>query len=250
VAASCPQCRAAVVPGMRTCQFCGKPVEFVEDGAEQSAPAELPLPQAAPEPPASEPPLAPPPVPSVAPPLAPDDAPEDGISGDAPKKKRPRSPAVPILIGLVVMGFLLLVGWRVLVALPGLNQPGPLALGPPAPPANSVANSAVSSNAVNAGDLGVDIYPGAHALTDAERRDTTDSTVVSQAFVSSDKMDLVIDFYKTRMVGQATIYASGNGVAISFDPSPQETIQIAIAPGGTVGLTRIAIAHTTVKSAN
>jgi hypothetical protein len=228
LAASCPKCGAAVVPGMRTCQFCGKSLEFVEHDAQESAPAELPLEQAAPEPPASAMPLAQ----------------DDSVSSAAPKK-RTRSSAVPVLVGVLVVGCLLFVGRLILVGLPGFNQPGP-SLGDTAQPANSAA----SSNAVNAADLGVDIYPGARALSDPERRDTTDGTAVSQSFISSDKMDLVIDFYKTRMVGQATIYASGNGVVISFDPSAQESIQIAIAPGGSVGLTRIAISHTTAKSAN
>jgi hypothetical protein len=226
---------------MRTCQFCGKPQEFVEDGGEQSAPAELPLPQAAPEPPASEPPLTPPSAPSVAPTLAPG----DGVSGAAPKK-RAFSPVVAVLAVLMAMGFLLLVGWRVLLTLPGLNQSGPPSLGDTAPP----ASSATSSNPATAAGLGVDVYPGASPLTDVERSDATDNTVVFQSFVSSAKMDLVIDFYKTRMVGQATIYASGNGVEITFSPTTQESIQIAIAPGGSVGQTRIAISHTTVKNAN
>jgi hypothetical protein len=230
---------------MRTCQFCGRRLEFVEPGVQESAPAEAPLQQAAPEPPAS--------VTLPAPPLARDDgvssatplAPGLGVSSATPKKHT-LSFAAPVVIGVMAVGILLFVGWRVLVALPSLNQPGPSSLGDTAQP----ANSAESPNAANASDLGVDIYPGAHALTDAERRDATDSTVVSQSFVSSQKMDLVIDFYKARMVGQATIYASGNGVVISIGPSAQESIQIAIAPGGSVGQTRIAITHTTVKSAN
>jgi hypothetical protein len=258
---------------MRTCQFCGKPLDFVEHDAEQGAPAELPPPQAAPEPPASEPPLttplAPAPEPSLvtplapasepslatpiaassapddAPPLAPEGARAGGVSSVAPKK-RAFTPVIAVLAVLAAMGFLLFIGWRVLEALPGLNPPEPPPLGGTAPPASSAA----PANAASAAGLGVDVYPGASPLTDVERSDATDNTVVSQSFISSAKMDLVIDFYKTRMVGQATIYASGNGVVITFSPSVQESIQIAIAPGGSVGLTRIAISHTTVKSAN
>jgi hypothetical protein len=262
---------------MRTCQFCGKPLDFVEHDAEQGAPAELPPPQAAPEPPASEPPLTTPltpaPEPSLATPLAPasepslatpiaassapDVAPDDapplapegaqagGVSSVAPKQ-RAFTPVIAVLAVLAAMGFLLFIGWRVLEALPGLNPPEPPPLGGTAPPASSAA----PANAATAAGLGVDVYPGASPLTDVERSDATDNTVVSQSFISSAKMDLVIDFYKTRMVGQATIYASGNGVVITFSPSVQESIQIAIAPGGSVGLTRIAISHTTVKSAN
>jgi hypothetical protein len=228
---------------MRACQFCGASVEAVEPLAVETPP--LPAPDA----PAGH---------TVRIPAAPDSssesstaaalpavAPDDRVTSAAPKKRT--LSAVPVLVGLMAVGFLLFVGRRLLVALPGFDQPGASSLGDTAQPSKDAPSS---SGPVTAPDLGIDIYPGANPLSDADRRDSTDSTVVSQSFVTSARMDLVIDFYKARMVGQTTIYASGNGVVISIAPGAQESIQIAIAPAASGGQTRIAITHTTVKSTN
>jgi hypothetical protein len=114
-------------------------------------------------------------------------------------------------------------------------------------PSSSGSSAETSSGATpGAGELGVDVYPGARPLSDPDRRDSTDSTVVTQSFVSNEKMDLVINYYKARMVGQTAIYASGSAVVVSISPSPQESILVAIAPAPN-GETRIAITHTTAK---
>jgi hypothetical protein len=242
---------------MRTCQFCGAVLESVEPPAEQTAPAETPVPEAAPQalfeesaPPPAAPESAP--VDSAAPPAP--ALPSAGADGDRagsqPAKdvkapapnKRGMSFVVPALIGVVVVWLLLFFGYRLFSNFTGAgNSP----LGSAAQPANSRS----SSGAVTAANLGVDIYPGARPASGADRRDSSDSTVVSQSFVSSDKMDLVINFYKARMVGQASIYASGSGVVVSISPSTLESIQIGIAsePGGG---TKFAVTHTMQKGSH
>jgi hypothetical protein len=240
---------------MKTCQFCGAVLESVEPPAKETAPAETPVPEAAPQtvfaesapPPASPEPApvdsATPPAPAL--PLAGADGdragsqPAKDVKAPAPNK-RGMSCVVTALIGVVVVWLLLFFGYRLISNFTGAgNSP----LGSAAQPSNSRS----SSGAATAANLGVDIYPGARPESDPERRDSADSTIVSQTFVSSAKVDLVINFYKARMVGQASIYASGSGVVVSINPSALESIQIGIAsePGGG---TRFAITHTTQKS--
>jgi hypothetical protein len=58
-------------------------------------------------------------------------------------------------------------------------------------------------------------------------------------------MNKVIDFYKVRMVGYASIYADGPGVVVSITRSPTDSIRVAISPAQSGGTTRIFISHTT-----
>jgi hypothetical protein len=239
---------------MRACQFCGAVLESAEPAAEESAPAETPVPEAAPQTAFEE---------SAPPPASPESAPVASAAPSAPvlsladgdgdraesqptknvkapvPNKRAMSCAVSALIGVVVVWLLLFFGYRLISNFTGAGN---------SPSDNSAQrpNSRSSSRAVTAANLGVDVYPGSRPESDPERRDSAESTIVSQTFVSSAKVDLVIDFYKARMVGQASIYASGSGVVVSINPSALESIQIGIAsePGGG---TRFAITHTTQK---
>jgi len=255
VAHSCPQCGAAVAPGMRSCQFCGAQVELEEPAPEQSAPAETPfqeaapeslIEKAAPEPAAREGAPSALPAPLTASPSAQEDArTEQRPVKPAPVKpqadKRMLSCVVPAAVGLVAVGLLLFMGYRVLSF-----------VGSGSSPSGSAAHTfgaGAPAGGTTATDLGVDIYPGARPLSDEERRDSTDGAVVSQSFVTPARMDLVIDFYKARMVGQTSIYASGNGVVVSINPSAQESILVAIAPAPS-GETRIAITRSTATGSH
>ncbi len=62
-------------------------------------------------------------------------------------------------------------------------------------------------------------------------------------------MKSVIEFYKTKMVGYASIYADGAGVTCSFSPSAKESVRVGISPDPSGG-TKIFISHTTNKSSN
>jgi len=235
VAASCPRCSAAVVAGMRTCQFCGTPVEYVaQDSAEnlqpetaheevaqlQTAPAALPN--------------------ATAPP-----AQNAGPAKTAVNKRRifGGSPLIPLAAGGLLL-FMLFIAARYLL-IPKLFAGGDQSFTVNISP-RSGASSAFGS--VNTSELGVDIYPGARAASEIEHRDTADGTVRSATFISDDSMDKVVEFYRTRMTGQAAIYASGSGVVVSISPSPQQSIIVSIAPAHGEGKTAISITNTTGKS--
>lgn len=255
---------------MKTCQFCGAVLESAQPPDEENPQAKLSFEEPGPGLPVQEVATAPPDEKTPPDQSALAFPPVDASAGDGnnlapigdslpaqendrleikpekakPKTSEPKNRAssclLPALIGLVVIWLLLFFGYRLVSNFSGAGNS-------PAGTAARLSGSANSSGAAAAADLGVDVYPGARPISGADRRDSTDSTVVSQSFVSNDKMDLVINFYKARMVGQTSIYASGNGVVVSIAPSPQDSILVAIAPQPGGG-TRIAITRTTAKS--
>jgi len=102
---------------------------------------------------------------------------------------------------------------------------------------------ATPAQAATATDLGMDVYPGAQPLSSADRNTSADGSSVSESFVSSDEIDRVINFYKTKMVGTATIYASGNGVVVAISPSDRESFTVSISPAQSGGKTQFTITH-------
>lgn len=257
MATACPQCGAMVLDGRRSCQFCGARVESAEPAAEESAAAITPaandaplsiVPETTPEPAVPAPPVVAVPAtapPAAASPLATSSEAMEPARGKAPKVQAPRSRALSCaataVIGLVVGWMFLFFGYRLMSAFMG-GGISPAVVSKPSSSASTFAGAPTAS------DLDVDLYPGARPDSDIDRRDSAGETVVSQSFLSGDKMDLVIDFYKARMVGQTSIYASGNGVVVSINPSPQDTVQVGIAPAGNGAGTRIAITHTATKN--
>ncbi len=236
MAASCPKCGAAVVPGMRTCQFCSAPVEYIEPDPAEEQQADQP---------AGTPPPAPAfnrPVPAAFPDATLPRAQAQGAAKTAAKKGG-LSPALSIVVGVGAGIVILFVIVRILIILPIFGG-GTLTFGDGAP--RSSASS--SSGGASAGGLGVDIYPGAQTVSAANSRTTSDGSVTTATFVSADTTDQVIAFYKARMVGQTAIYASGNGVVVSLTPSLQESVQVAIDPAQSGGKTEIRITDT--KTAN
>ena len=228
---SCPQCHAAVVPGMRTCQFCGAPVEYIEPPAEESTPAETPAPEDVPKQ-------------STSATLSSAAAPAGQVKGQA-KGKRKRSPLFVVAqvgVGLAVLAFFYFAVAHVLYFVPGAVRGGG--------PSSGVTpqSSGYAPSSASAADLGVDIYPGARAQSGTDRVDAPDRTAVSAAFVTDDAMDKVVEFYRTRMIGQAAIYANGDAMVISISPNAQESIVVTIAPAQSGGKTGISISRTTNKN--
>jgi hypothetical protein len=263
VPASCPRCGAAVGPGMRACQFCGAPVSIANPEADlpaaETPSAEVPhtdapqpdapgIPwQTVPASPAPETPAIPLPEPSSAPPSpAAKPLPFRDAAAQTGLKKRLASVVAPIVVGLLTVAFMYFMIGRLFTTLNGPGSATPSLGNSSAPPASAPSSSggAVTVN------LGVDLYPGAQPLAAPDHVDSSDRTVVSQSFESSDKMDQVINFYKARMVGYTSIYASGNGVVVSINPAPQDFVLVAIEPAPTAGRTRITITHTVTRAAN
>ncbi len=237
---SCPKCGAAVVAGTRTCQFCGANLAGAESAAVEIQRQETPLIEAAPSLPV---PASPPPT-AAAPPAtaAVQPAKADEKSNTQPKT---RGLSLAIRAGVALFGvvliFLVVLYLRSVVSIFGNNN-GPSI----APTAQSSASATPAASPVIAG-LGVDIYPGATPLSSEDHSTLMDKSIVSQTFVSSDTMAPVIDFYKKRMVGRTSIFASGDSVVVSIGPTAQDSILVTISPAQTGGKTRIYISHSSQK---
>jgi hypothetical protein len=227
---SCPNCRAAIVSGMRTCQFCGAPLDSAEPAASVSRQAAPPLVQAAPEAPR-------PAVPATI------TQPPAQI-----QKRSNRSLPKPLLYGAAVVIFLIVFVFILFFAFRSLNVFSTPNSGTGSTASETQNPRSPSSGPASASELGIDIYPGAREVDDPDRSSSSDGTVVSATFVSADPMSRVIDFYKARMVGSASIYASGNGVVVSISHNAQDSVEVGISPATSGGKTRISITHTTNKS--
>ena len=216
---------------MRTCQFCGAAAEYTEPAADEAHQAVSPVAQAVPAGPVP----AQPAVNEVPPAKA-------GRPSNSGLKKLLLYYAVATIGGVIV----LIVGLRIVAFISG-SQSG---VDSPNTDTSRSQSITAASGAVSASELGVDVYPGAQAASDGDRSTSADSIAVSQSFVSSDEMDRVVDFYKKRMVGFASIYASGQGIVVSIRPSQKESVQVTLSPARSGGKTSIFISHTTARSAN
>jgi hypothetical protein len=222
-----------VVPGLRSCQFCGAAVEYIEPEAVESEPAASFREEAAPDEPASTRHS------SASVPQAQDEA-----SAVRVGSRRKRFIGVPAVVGLVVGAIMLLMALHLLRVYQNTPHESDSI-----PTGHQESNAAATSGTVSAVDLGVDLYPGVRAVSSEGRRETSEGWVVSATFVSGDEMNAVIDFYKARMVGYTSIYASGSGVVISMSSSAQESVVIGIAPAQSGGKTKITITNTWVNGA-
>jgi len=215
---------------MRTCQFCGAPLEAADPAASESRPAAQPVAPVAPQPPRPAAPAT--------------------VAQTPAQVKKPsnRSLPKPLLYGAAIAVFLMVFVLILFFAFRSLNvfstpngATGTTASSPQSP-------SSPSSGPASASELGIDIYPGASEVDEPDRSSSSDGSSVSATFTSADPMNRVIDFYKARMVGSASIYASGTGVVVSISRNAQDSVQVGISPATGGGKTRISITHTTNKS--
>jgi hypothetical protein len=210
---------------MRTCQFCGSPVDGAEPEAAQIEAAQLPI---------QEPAALPAAVTQAA--RATQAAPRAPSASVVALKKFLLMYVAPIVGGAVVL--LIALGF---VSYLSKSKPN----GDAGDTAAERESEASATGPVKRSELGVEIYPGAEPLSDGERNSSFGNTVISQSFSTSDKTAAVIDFYRVRMVGHASIYADvGGGVVVTISPKPKDSIRVAISPAPSGGTTRIYISHT------
>ena len=150
MAASCANCGAAVVPGMRACQFCGTPTGDVESAAQEIQLHEPPAAVAAPSLPAAVPAS-----PAAAGPVNTGASPNGG-------PKKPRLP-LALRITLPVLGivFIFVLAWELRTMFSIFGSGSQLSTDPTPQAAESTSSFGNASTS----DLGVDIYPNATALS-------------------------------------------------------------------------------------
>jgi len=96
---------------------------------------------------------------------------------------------------------------------------------------------------VTAGDLGVDIYPGATQQQGAVRVTTPSGTAVTAAYLTSDSMDKVVDFYKGKLGSGASVFTSDKSAVLSLTSDDKKSSVMITLSGGDNGQTKIGILH-------
>ncbi len=102
----------------------------------------------------------------------------------------------------------------------------------------SAGNTSVSSS-----DLGVDLYPGATQQQGAVKVSTPNGTAITAAYVTSDPMDKVVDFYKEKLGPSASVFQSDKSAVLSLTSDDKKTSVMVTISSETPGQTKIGILH-------
>jgi hypothetical protein len=107
--------------------------------------------------------------------------------------------------------------------------------------------SANSSQTYTAAELGTDPYPGAQGTDGSVKMSSPSGSTVIGSFLTTDSKQQVLDFYKGKFGGSASVLDIGNGAMITQAVSKQESVQVTImvssAQDKDKGKTRITIMH-------
>lgn len=97
---------------------------------------------------------------------------------------------------------------------------------------------------VSASDLGVDLYPGATQQQGAVRVSTPNGTAITAVYETSDPMDKVVDFYKSKLGSGASVFQSDKSAVLSLaSEDKKDNVMITISNDGSDGKTKIGIMH-------
>jgi hypothetical protein len=97
---------------------------------------------------------------------------------------------------------------------------------------------------VSASDLGVDLYPGATQQQGAVRVSTPNGTAITAVYETSDSMDKVVDFYKSKLGSGASVYQSDKSAVLSLaNEDKKDNVMITISNDDSDGKTKIGIMH-------
>lgn len=204
----CTKCGASLPASTVFCSSCGAPV-----GTPDATPR--------PEPPTAV--ATPPPPAAYAQPVAPPKS-----SGGALKVILI---VVAVVVGLGVLG----IGAAVYIGYRALHTAG-----------NSV--SVGSAAEVNDSDLGVAIYPGASAKEGVGAKvKLGNSVMVTATYTTSDPVNTVEDFYRSKVGGQAIENKSVRGTSfesVTTNGGAKDSLVVTISPDTSSGQTQIVILHT------
>lgn len=155
--------------------------------------------------------------------------------------------AIVVGLGILAAGAFGFFIWRVSHAIRVAERNGAVTLHTPG---GNIVTSGEKS--FSAGELGADIYPGAQAVKGGMRMDLPSGTVVTGAFETSDSKDAVVNFYKSKLGSDASVYDSGNGAMLTAKKGENETVMVTVSAeqSENSGKTKFVIVHTTNKKAS
>jgi hypothetical protein len=96
---------------------------------------------------------------------------------------------------------------------------------------------------LSAEDLGTDPYPGAASSVGSMNMKTSNGSMVTAVYTTSDPADKVVAFYKERLGDQASVVQTSHGTTLTSGQREKNQVTISISSQG--DLTKIAIIHVT-----
>lgn len=266
MAVVCATCGAQMVDGTQFCPACGNAVSAAPAAGSGFTPVNIPSQPAAPPPP--------PPAPAAAAGSAPlpgytqvnTGVPPGGgyaAPGAAAYVAPPMAPvqtgggnavkiilivlAIIVGIGILGAGAVGFAVWRVAHSIREHARNGDFTINTP--------GGAVSGGAATkytAEELGVDIYPGAEAIKGGMRMNLPNGSIISGSFVTSDSKDQVLNFYKSKLGSDASVFDGTDSAMISLKKGDHDSVMVTISNRASEqdGKTKISIVHTANKRAS
>lgn len=155
--------------------------------------------------------------------------------------------AVIVGLGILAMGAIGYVGWRVSRAIHVSGPNGQMTL-----QTSEGKVNLNTSETYTAAELGTDPYPGATSERGGMKMDLPTGSMVTGVFTTTDSKDQVVAFYKAKFGSGASVIDSSDGAIISMNISPQESVMVTVSANSSQdkGKTRVAIVHTKNNKAN
>jgi hypothetical protein len=146
-----------------------------------------------------------------------------------------------VLLGVLAIAAVGFIGWKVArSAHLDKNGNGTMTIG------NSTITTGPDTS-ISASDLGVDVYPGAVHAPGSMNIKSSEGSMTTASYTTSDSVSQVVEFYKSKLGDNATTMESGSGTILtSGNNNPKDSVVITVTPQD--GKTKIGIVHSTKKN--
>ncbi len=113
----------------------------------------------------------------------------------------------------------------------------------------STPNGTVNFNAeqtFSASELGTELYPGAQSIKGGMKMSMPTGSVVTGMFLTTDSKEQVVDFYKNKFGGDASVMDMSDAAILTLKKGEQESVMVTVSSKASEndGKTKIAIVHT------
>jgi hypothetical protein len=146
--------------------------------------------------------------------------------------------AVFVGLGILSVAGLMFGIWRVSKAVQVSSKGGNVAI---STPGGTITTGGAGT--VSAGDLGVDLYPGATQQQGAVRVSTPNGSAITAAYTTSDPLDKVVDFYKGKLGPGASVFESDKSAVLSLTSEDKKSSVMVTISSEANGQTKVAILH-------